>query len=127
MNIFERAARAKTRFPSTKGLLSVEDLWDLSLTHLNTIAKTVNKALKAESEEDFITVKSEKNTELELQLDLVKHVIASKLAQEEINKKSAETRAKKERIEALIIEKKEKQLGEKSVEELEAQLRELEA
>ena len=125
MNIFERASRGKTRFQSVKGWLSVEDLWDLSLTHLDTIAKGVNKALKAESEESFISTKSEKNTELELQLDILKHVIASKLAQEEINKKSAETRARKERIEALIIEKKEKQLGEKSVEELEAQLKEL--
>jgi len=125
MNIYERAVRNKTRFSSNKGNLSVEDLFDLNLNSLNTMAKAVSKALKEESEEDFITVKSEKNTELTLQLDILKDVIGSKLTAQEAAKKAAETKAKKERLEALIIEKKEKQLGDKSVEELEELLKTL--
>ena len=33
-NIFEYAVRNKVRFPF-KGMISVEDLWDLSLTNLD--------------------------------------------------------------------------------------------
>ena len=36
MNIFERAVREKTRF-AFKGSIGVEELWDLSLTNLDTI------------------------------------------------------------------------------------------
>jgi hypothetical protein len=32
MNIFEQATRAKIRFSTPVGMLSVEDLWDLPLT-----------------------------------------------------------------------------------------------
>ena len=49
--MFERAAKRKLRFTSSKGSLSVEDLYDLSLTSLDSIAKGVNRQLKAEAEE----------------------------------------------------------------------------
>lgn len=42
-NIFEFATRNKVRF-SFKGLISVEDLWDLSLTNLDSIYKELNKS-----------------------------------------------------------------------------------
>ena len=32
IDIFKQAAKAKLRFPSSKGELRVEDLWDLPLT-----------------------------------------------------------------------------------------------
>ena len=44
MNIFEYAARSKIRFQSTKGELTVEQLWDVPLRsrddfNLNAVAK----------------------------------------------------------------------------------------
>ena len=48
MSIFEKASRLQLRFASTKGSLSVEDLWGLSLESLDTLAKAVNKQIKAE-------------------------------------------------------------------------------
>ena len=40
--IFEYATRNKIRFPF-KGMISVEDLWELTPTNLDTIYKTLNK------------------------------------------------------------------------------------
>ena len=51
-NLFEVAARKKYRFDSQKGLLSVEELWDLPLqstksVSLDSIAIALNKEIKA--------------------------------------------------------------------------------
>ena len=51
MNIFEQASRLKLTFSTNKGQLSVEHLWDLSLDSLDTLAKGVNRELKASEEE----------------------------------------------------------------------------
>lgn len=41
-NIFEAATRYKYRFPF-KGMISVEDLWDLKLQDLDSVFKLLNK------------------------------------------------------------------------------------
>lgn len=122
MNIFERASRSKLRFASSKGFLSTEDLWELSLERLDTLAKAVNRELKASSEESFIEVKSEKDSEVELALEILKHVIASYIAAREAAKARAENSARREQIAQIIGSKKMIALAEKSVEELEVML-----
>ena len=43
MSIFEQSSRFKLRFQTNKYLLATEDLWDLSLPIMDTLAKAVNK------------------------------------------------------------------------------------
>lgn len=116
--MFERAAKCKLRFQSSKGSLSVEDLFDLSLTSLDNLAKDVNRQLKAEVEESFIEKKSQSSSDLELRLEILKHVIAHKVGVAEASKKRAETLAKKSQIEDILLRKKSQQLEEMSVEDL---------
>lgn len=77
--MFEKASRLKLRFESSKGLLSTEDLWGLSLDSLDNLAKSVNKKLKESQEESFINRKSKSDSELELKLNILKRVIEYKL------------------------------------------------
>lgn len=116
--MFERAAKCKLRFQSSKGALSVEDLFDLSLTSLDNLAKGVNRQLKAEVEESFIEKKSQSSSDLELRLEILKHVIAYKVGVAEASKKRDETLAKKSQIEDILLRKKSQQLEEMSVEDL---------
>jgi DNA-binding phage protein len=127
MDIFERASRAKLRFSTSKGQLSTEDLWDLSLTSLDTIAKATNKRLKEEAEESFIETKTKESSENQLQLDILKHVINAKLTAQEAAKKRADTMGQIAKIEAIIMENQDKSLKEKSVDELKTMLAELKA
>ena len=58
-NMFEQATRNKLRFESTKGPLSVEQVWDAPLTSrngfsLDDIAKQAKRELDALSEESFV-------------------------------------------------------------------------
>lgn len=130
-NIFEQASRKALRFESTKGLQTVEDLWNLPLdsargSSLNSIAKAVNKVIKESEEETFVGTKSNALTEENLKLDILKHII--KVRQEENEKAVTASKIKKERerILEMIAVKKDQALAESSVEELEAKLKALE-
>lgn len=122
MDIFEKASKAKLRFTYSKGILSVEDLWELKLTDLDTIAKAVSKKLREESEESFIGKKTRANTELTLQLDVLKQVIAVKLAEEEKAKARAEKSSQVEFLQDLLKKKKLNELEAMPAEEIEKQL-----
>lgn len=88
MNLFEIATRKALRFPSIKGELSTEQLWQLPLTSkvgvdLDTLAKAINKELKDTEEESFVATNSNpRRNDLQVKLDILKHIIGVK--QEEI-------------------------------------------
>lgn len=125
MEIFERAARKKVRFTVGKGEASAEDLWDLSLETLNQVAIKVNKALKDEGEESFIGTKSKTQTENQLKLDILKHVIEAKLKAKEVAATRATNMAKASQLKELINKKATTELENKSMDELQALLGDL--
>lgn len=123
MEIFERASRKKLRFSTNKGLITAEDLWDLSLTSLDTIAKAVNKQLREESEESFITPSSSATkTDLTLRLDILKHVIGVKMTQAEARKKATERTEELKTLQSLLADKKVKELEGLSPEEIQRRI-----
>ena len=128
--MFEKSSRLKLRFESVLGVLSSEDLWDLPLTSRNSasldnIAKGINRRLKDSAEESFVVEASKPNRVLKLKLDIVKRVIAIKVEENEAAKKAGELREKKQKILALIAKKKDEDLGEHSVEDLQKMLDEI--
>lgn len=116
INLFEFATRNKLRFDSTRGPLNVEMLWDVPLRSrdgfdLDSIAKSANKALKALTEESFVsTERTPAHERAEATLEIVKHVIGVKLAEEETAKRRAENRAEKEKLLAILAKKQEGKL-----------------
>lgn len=126
MENFEKATKQKLRFNTSKGLLSVEDLWDLSLISLDSIAKSVNKTLKEEQEESFIAVRTTANNTLQLRLDILKHIITVKLEEKEKAKVRAERVGQLETLKNLAASKKIEELGSKSLEDINKMIAELE-
>ena len=126
MELFEKATKEKDRWETSKGMLSAEDLWDLSLPTLDTIAKAVNKKLKEESEESFISAKTSSNETLERKLNVLKHIIGVKLAEKEAAKSRMERLAKIHQLKELAVTKANEQLASKSLEEIQKMIAELE-
>lgn len=127
-NMFIEATRRKLRFNTTKGQLSVEELWDLNLTTLDNLAKGANKLVKAAEEESFIpSSRKRKNTEAELSLEILKYIIQVKVDEDNKNKERAEKQQKAARLKELLMQKKDSELASKSVEEIEKMLAELSA
>ncbi len=110
-DIFEFATRNKLRFNSSRGPLSVEQLWDVPLRsndgfNLNEVAKAANKILNSATEEDFVeTGRTAHQTRLEVSLEVVKHVIDAKLEDEKAAKRHSEKRIEKERLLLILSEK----------------------
>ena len=127
-NIFEHATRCKIRFSSTKGELSIEQLWDVPLRSrdgfdLNAVAKAASKTLKEVSEESFVeTTRTAAQERLELALDVVKHVIGVRLAEEEAAKRRAANRQEKEKLLGILAEKQDGKLSELSEKELQRRI-----
>ena len=127
-NLFLQATREKFRFESSKGDLSVEQLWDLPLTSrtgfdLDTVAKAVNADLKASNEESFVNVNNNPAvSRLQAKLEVVKAIIEVKLAQAEATKKRAEKAAERQRLMEVLHSKKDQELQGLSVEEIERRL-----
>jgi hypothetical protein len=123
--MFEIATKKKFRFPF-RGMIFTEDLWDLSLTDLDAIYKTLNAQKKAKADEDsLLSTKTNEDIELNLKIDIVKHIVSVKL--EEKAAKDAE-RAKsiqKQKIMSILAEKEDEALHGKSIEELQKMLGDL--
>lgn len=126
MNIFEMATRNKFRFPY-KGLISVEDLWDLGQVQLDSIYKNLNKEIKQIQEESLLSAKNSEDAELQAKIDIVKHIFTVK-QQEAIQRSiDAENADKKRRIMEILAQKQDDSLMGKSEDELRKMLKELDS
>lgn len=90
-NLFEMATRSKLRFPSTKGELSVEDLWDLSDKDLDVVYKNL-KDQEVKSSEESLLDDANVDPKLTAAIGIVRYIFTTKrkekLAEKErINKK----------------------------------------
>lgn len=122
--MFEVAARNKYRFPF-KGLINVEDLWQLDVNDLDIVFKALNSELKQVKEESLLEVKSEQDKELDLKIEIVKHIVKVKLDEAALRSKLKEKKVQEQKILAIISGKQDESLQGKSLEELQAMLSEL--
>lgn len=130
--IYKFAAQNKLRFPSKRGELTAEDLFQLPLKardgfDLDTVAKTVNAQLKQVGEESFVEDDrtDPKKQLLTVQLDILKDVIKTKQDANKAARERADRQAEIQKIRDLIATKKDEKLSQQSVEELEAKLKAL--
>lgn len=130
LNIFEQATKQKLRFASVRGSLSVEDLWDLSLTsgqiNLNDLAVGVNRSLKeSEGEESFVPTTKTGDADvarLRLQLDVLKRIIAVKVEERDVREAARDKSAKKRVLQEALVEAQNTALKSKTPEEIQAMI-----
>lgn len=128
-NVFEQVTRNKIRFPSNKGMLTVEDLWDLPLSSkserqdsLDSVAVAVNRKLKETDEISFVNTSGRSNASKELRLafEAVKHIIDVRKAERDSMVEAEKRRQNNARIDEIIERKRLQDLENKSIDELEA-------
>ena len=122
--MFEKAVRMKLRW-NHRGMLSVEDLWDLPLRDLDAIFKNLTREAKASAEESLLVEATQEDAVLRLKIDIVRHIVAVKVAEREVAKNAAEVAARKQKLLGLLERKQDAALEELSAEELQKMLADL--
>lgn len=128
VSIFEQAARIKLRFQTTRGTLTVEDLFDLPLssdtkTNLDDIAKELHKRVK-EDEVSFVKPVEASKSEDNLRFEIVKRVIAVRIEERDARARRQASKERRQRILEALEQKKGQALSEASIEDLEKMLAE---
>lgn len=123
MENYKSAAQQKLRFQTPKGLLTVEQLWDLSLRELDTLAVSLETEHQQSGRKSFLAKTSAKDKTAKLRFDIVLDVLNTKVEESQAAQEAAEARDHNKKIINLISEKQEEALKEKSVKELERMLK----
>ena len=122
--MFEVAIRSKFRF-NFRGSISTEDLWDLSVTDLDSIFKVLNSQVKQVKEESLLGSKSQQDKELELKIDIIKYIVTTKLEEQELRSKAREVKEYEQKLLSIMADKQDEELKNKSVDEIKRMLEEL--
>lgn len=128
-NIYEIAARKKLRFPSPKGALTTEQLFELPLTsatgraNLNEIAIAIDDERETLGRKSFVdTASNPRRTDLDVALEIVKDVIATRQAEAAVELARTNKRNERAKLLEAIDQADRRELGSKSADELRAQL-----
>ncbi len=126
MDNFKLASQQQLRFNTDKGILSVEQLWHLSQNQLSNLVKAIKKVLKKDNDDELSFLESTTTVDVENQLrfDIAKDVYLTKKAEAEESRTKLEKKAFEQKILNLIADKQEESLKGKTIEELEAMIRE---
>ena len=127
--MYKIASRKKLRIQTNRGMLSVEQLWDLSKEDIGELAKDIRKRINdqkgvtGDSELDFLKPSSQTEETIdELTFRILKDIYTTKQAEEDKAHRRAAARENNRKILELIAKKQDQELENKSIEELEKML-----
>jgi hypothetical protein len=125
--MFDTVTRNKIRFNTNKGMVSVEDLWDMPLQaknnfDLDTVAKAIAADIRKNDEDSFIATATKSSVADVLKLDVVKHIIAFKIDERAATAKRISDDHRRFALKTAIADKSEDALKNMSVAELEAEM-----
>lgn len=122
MDIYKQANRLGLRFNTNRGLLATEQLFQLSLADLDALAVSLDTEREKSGKKSFIRETSAGDEIAKLKFDVALDVLNTVMKEQKDARESLDNKRKNEKILALIAEKQDGALKEKTVEELEAML-----
>lgn len=124
INLFEVATRANYQFPF-RGMINVIDLWNLSLTNLDSVFKALNAEAKKHEEESLLNAKSKEDEEISNKIWIIKYIVSVKLAEKKAREDAKKNAEMKQRLLEIKAKRQDAALENMSDEELDKALAEL--
>ncbi len=122
--MYKEASKQKLRVQTTRGLLSIEQVWDLSLAELDALAVALEEDYKNSKGKSFLDKKSKKDKTIKLQFDIVLDILNTKVEEKEANLQAVKDKEHNQKILGIIKKKQDTALEEMSVKQLEKMLKE---
>ena len=129
--MYKKASQQKLRIATSRGMLSVEQLWDLPKEEIGQLAVALRKRIKdarginGDSELDFLQpAEHAEETTDELTFRILKYIYQTLQANEDSARRLAAKRQRNRKLLEVIARKQDQELEGKSIEELEKMLEE---
>lgn len=129
--MYKKASQQKLRIATSRGMLSVEQLWDLPKEEIGQLAVALRKRIKdahginGDSELDFLQpAEHAEETTDELTFRILKDIYQTLQANEDSARRLAAKRQRNRKLLEVIARKQDQELEGKSIEELEKMLEE---
>lgn len=123
MDNFKQASRLKLKIQTPKGLLTVEQLWDLNITELDQVAVAMEEAVTKSGTKSFIVKQTDKDKTAQLRFEIALDILRTKVEEADAHRIARENKEHNEKILAIIKDKKDSSLKDLSIEALEKQLK----
>ena len=107
-------------------MINVIDLWDLSLTNLDSVFKTLNAESKKSQEESLLVTKTKEDEEISNKIGIVKYIVGVKLAEKKAREDAKKNAEKRQRLLEIKAKRQDAAIENMSDEELNKALAELE-
>ena len=120
-NIFEKATRLNIRF-EYKGLIGLEDLWDLSLEALDSIYTKLMASAKRSNEESLLKTRKSEDKLTDLKIEVVKHIFEVKQEEEANRKLLAKKRQQKDFLKGVLEQKQNQAVLDMPIEKIQEML-----
>ena len=124
--MYKKAIRAKLRFQTSKGLLTIEQLWGLTLTELKNLIISLHETVKKVPSEDLAFLETEtiqEESEDKMRFNIAVDVYKTKQQEAKDSREEASKRAFNQHLAEIIAEKEDANLRSKSIEELKAMMK----
>lgn len=124
--MYKKAIRAKLRFQTSKGLLTIEQLWGLTLTELKNLIISLHETVKKVPSEDLSFLETEtvqEESEDKMRFNIAVDVYKTKQQEAKDSREEASKKAYNQHIAEIIAEKEEADLRSKSIDELRAMMK----
>ena len=122
--LFINATRNNYQFPF-RGMINVIDLWDLSLTNLDSVFKTLNAEAKKSEEESLLNTKSKEDEEISNKIEIVKYIVSVKLDEKKKREEAKKNTEMRQRLLEIKAKRQDAALENMSDEDLDKALAEL--
>lgn len=121
--MYKKASKLKLRFVTPIGELSTEQLWALTLTALDDIVVELEEQLNTTTKKSYLEEDTKEDAEVKLKFDIALDILKTRVADANVVKEAAETKAHNQKILELIKRKQDSEMEGMSIEELEKQLK----
>ena len=81
-----------------RGMINVIDLWELPVTSLDLVFKSLNADYKKSEEESLLSAQTKESEELSEKIEIVKYIVNEKLAEKKAKEDAKKNREMKQRL-----------------------------